>query len=362
MVVVNPLQRVFPVYALFLFVIVITKSMARNTAIKKSEKAVIVATATSGSRGRVKVPIEKQEKEEEEDASNDGESGNAEEEDIESGVDNFDKENEDDEVESESDEDEDEDEDEAKTMLLSARPLRSSSTSSTESYSFLKLGKQMISKGKKGSVNLRSRVVSSSNTNTNTNSSSSSKQNNKNHIKHGAQAAFIVENVWKTSCGSVNVIESAQNKSKLYSNDSTGTGAGKLGKQREERKRSLGKGWFDIAPAEMNETLRADMKVVQMRNYLDPKRFYKNPDKMKNIIGVGTVIEGPEEYTTQRMSKHERKQTLVGEILADRSIKDYTKRKYAEIQQDREKNSRKKKKMGQRKGFGSGSHKVRKLY
>ena len=105
------------------------------------------------------------------------------------------------------------------------------------------------------------------------------------------------------------------------------------------------------------------MKVVQMRNYLDPKHFYKNPDKMKSVIGVGTVIEGPEEFTTQRLTRKERERTLVGEILADSQIKDYTKRKYAEIQQDKERNSRKKKKkLGQRAGVGSGSRKVRKLY
>jgi hypothetical protein len=62
------------------------------------------------------------------------------------------------------------------------------------------------------------------------------------------------------------------------------------------------------------------------------------------------------------MTKRERKQNLVGEVLADKQIKGYTKRKYMEIQKDREKTSKKKKQMGQRKGVGSGSKKIRKFF
>lgn len=71
-----------------------------------------------------------------------------------------------------------------------------------------------------------------------------------------------------------------------------------------------------------------------------PRRFYKNPDKMGKVLHVGTVIEGPSEYFSSRLSRKERKQTIVEEILGDRTLKDYSKRKYSEIQI--EKSSKKK--------------------
>jgi hypothetical protein len=61
-------------------------------------------------------------------------------------------------------------------------------------------------------------------------------------------------------------------------------------------------------------------------------RFYKNPDKMANILHTGTVIEGPSEYKSARMTNRERKQTIVEEILADKKIRDYSKNKFLEIQ------------------------------
>lgn len=79
--------------------------------------------------------------------------------------------------------------------------------------------------------------------------------------------------------------------------------------------------------------------MIQMRNYLDPKRFYKNPDKVGKVLHVGTVIEGPSEYFSSRMTKKERKQTIVEEILGDQTLKNYSKRKYEEIQV--EKNNKK---------------------
>lgn len=70
------------------------------------------------------------------------------------------------------------------------------------------------------------------------------------------------------------------------------------------------------------------------------RRFYKNPDKMGKVLHVGTVIEGPSEYFSSRLSRKERKQTIVEEILGDKTLKDYSKRKYSEIQI--EKSSKKK--------------------
>ena len=61
-------------------------------------------------------------------------------------------------------------------------------------------------------------------------------------------------------------------------------------------------------------------------------RFYKNPDKLGTVLHIGTVIEGPSEYKSARLTNKERKQSIVEEILADKDIKNYSKRKYMEIQ------------------------------
>jgi Fcf2 pre-rRNA processing len=61
---------------------------------------------------------------------------------------------------------------------------------------------------------------------------------------------------------------------------------------------------------------------------------------MGKVLHMGTVIEGPSEYFSSRLSRKERKQTIVEEILGDKTLKDYSKRKYSEIQI--EKSSKKK--------------------
>lgn len=73
-----------------------------------------------------------------------------------------------------------------------------------------------------------------------------------------------------------------------------------------------------------------------MRDVLDPKRFYKKESKKSQQVPeysqVGTIIEGPTEYFTGRLSNKDRKRTLVEEILAGEKSSQRFKSKYAEIQ------------------------------
>ena len=62
------------------------------------------------------------------------------------------------------------------------------------------------------------------------------------------------------------------------------------------------------------------------------ERFYKNPDKLGSVVHVGTVIEGPSEYKSARLTNRERRQTIVEEILADKTVGQYSKKKFGEIQ------------------------------
>lgn len=135
--------------------------------------------------------------------------------------------------------------------------------------------------------------------------------------------------------GKGNSVIEAQRSSSLYDESSSSSSVGPKSQPKNEMK-NLGKGWFDMQPMKLDDNVRRDIKMIQMRNYLDPKRFYKNPDKLGAVLHVGTVIEGPSEYKSSRLTKKERKQSIVDEILADKSIKDYSKRKFNEIQADKQ--------------------------
>ena len=61
----------------------------------------------------------------------------------------------------------------------------------------------------------------------------------------------------------------------------------------KERDSTKGKGWYDMKAPELTEETRRDLEVLQMRNALDPKRFYKKNDR-----------EGLPKYFQVRFSYH----------------------------------------------------------
>jgi len=94
---------------------------------------------------------------------------------------------------------------------------------------------------------------------------------------------------------------------------------------------TAGEGWFNMQPAEMTDELKTDLKVLQMRGYLDPKRFYKSADKPlhkgnKRVVQLGTVVEGMGEFNSSRLTKKQRRQNLTEEIMAETSIRAYARK------------------------------------
>ena len=65
------------------------------------------------------------------------------------------------------------------------------------------------------------------------------------------------------------------------------------------------------------------------------RRFYKNPDKIGKVLHTGTVIEGSGESRAARLTNKQRKQSLLEEVLADKKSRQYSKKKYLEIQKDK---------------------------
>jgi hypothetical protein len=97
---------------------------------------------------------------------------------------------------------------------------------------------------------------------------------------------------------------------------------------------SAGKGWFGMAPTAMTEELKTDLAMIRNRSYLDPKRFYKSADKHNKIVQLGTVIEGPSEYFSSRLTKKQRRSNITEEIMADPSSADYAKNKFKQMSRE----------------------------
>lgn len=135
----------------------------------------------------------------------------------------------------------------------------------------------------------------------------------------------------RTTQGSNKILQ-AQATSGLYDGSNPST----TSQESLDKSETLGKGWFNLKPLPMDDKLKREIQVIQMRNYIDPKRFYKNPDKPGPVLHIGTVVEGPFEYKSSRLTKRERKETLVEELLADESVRKYSKRVFTEIQKTKQ--------------------------
>ncbi|CAD6498698.1 BgTH12-04359 [Blumeria graminis f. sp. triticale] len=100
-------------------------------------------------------------------------------------------------------------------------------------------------------------------------------------------------------------------------------------------KETAGPDWFNLPRTKLTPELKRDLQLIQMRDVLDPKRHYKkdkNRGKIPEYSQVGTVIQGPTEYLSSRLTNRERKRTLLEEILNSEKKTGRFKKKYTEIQ------------------------------
>ena len=107
--------------------------------------------------------------------------------------------------------------------------------------------------------------------------------------------------------------------------------------KRAEREKTKGADWYNMPAPELTEERKNDLELLQMRNVLDPKRFYKknNSENLPKYFQIGTVVDNASDFYTDRVSKKDRKQTMVDELLADAEFKKYQKRKYVQIIDDK---------------------------
>lgn len=110
-------------------------------------------------------------------------------------------------------------------------------------------------------------------------------------------------------------------------------------KRREKRAMGTGAGWFNMHAPQINPEIRHDLEILRMRSVLNPKHFYKKND-MKTLpkyFHVGKVIDSPMDFYSSRLTKKERKKTIVDELMTDAMFTKYNKRKYKEIIEEKQK-------------------------
>eukprot|EP00850_Spirogloea_muscicola_P007291 SM000036S13335 [mRNA] locus=s36:606795:609350:- [translate_table: standard] len=107
---------------------------------------------------------------------------------------------------------------------------------------------------------------------------------------------------------------------------------------RKQAPTTAGPKWFDLPATTITPDMKQELRLLKLRTVLDPKRHYRAPDttKFPKHFQIGTVVEGPADFYSGRLSKKERKQSFGAELLADPGLKQYRKRKYEEIQQQKQ--------------------------
>ncbi|KAI9520428.1 hypothetical protein NQZ68_017128 [Dissostichus eleginoides] len=108
-------------------------------------------------------------------------------------------------------------------------------------------------------------------------------------------------------------------------------------KNRTEREKSTGDGWFNMKAPELTQELKADLQVLKMRGSMDSKRFYKKNDRdgFPKYFQVGTVVDSPIDFYHSRVPMKQRKRTMVEELLNDAEFRQNNKKKYQHIVTER---------------------------
>ncbi|KAL8828888.1 MAG: hypothetical protein Q9170_006405 [Blastenia crenularia] len=101
------------------------------------------------------------------------------------------------------------------------------------------------------------------------------------------------------------------------------------------RKSDAGPDWFHLPRTEVTSELKRDLQLLRMRSTWDPKRHYKSDNRRPLIpeyAQVGNILEGPTEYYSSRISKHDRKRSFVEQVLNAEEGSSRFKSRYADIQ------------------------------
>lgn len=110
-------------------------------------------------------------------------------------------------------------------------------------------------------------------------------------------------------------------------------------------KDNAGADWYNMPRTELTPQLKRDLQVLRMRDVIAMGKQHFKKDNRKEFVPeycqVGTIIAGATDGSSQRLTRKEKKRTIVEEVLSAENASKF-KSKFHEIQE---------KKMSGKKGF-----------
>eukprot|EP00798_Chlamydomonas_sp_ICE-L_P006879 gene6879-30855_t len=115
--------------------------------------------------------------------------------------------------------------------------------------------------------------------------------------------------------------------------------------EKKAAKETAGSKWYDLPATQIDSEMKMQLRLLRLRGAYDPKRFYKGFDvtKFPKYFQVGTVMDSPLDFYSNRLTKAQRKQSMTEELLHDPKITQNRKKRYAKMQEASMKYSRVKK-------------------
>ncbi|KAH6975879.1 Fcf2 pre-rRNA processing-domain-containing protein [Ilyonectria sp. MPI-CAGE-AT-0026] len=102
-----------------------------------------------------------------------------------------------------------------------------------------------------------------------------------------------------------------------------------------QAKATAGSQWFDLPKTELTPEFKRDWQLLRMRGILDPKHQKKAlRASAPEYSHVGEIIAGPTEFYSARLTRKERKGTLLEEVMSSHDGTKFS-AKYAGIQKQK---------------------------
>lgn len=99
---------------------------------------------------------------------------------------------------------------------------------------------------------------------------------------------------------------------------------------------SAGPDWFGLPKTDLTPEAKREFQILRMRGILDPKQHFRK-DNRRHMVPkfsvFGTIVEGTARGERDRLTKKERKNTMVEEVLASQEHNPQFKRRYNKIQE-----------------------------
>ncbi|KAK4166760.1 Fcf2 pre-rRNA processing-domain-containing protein [Cladorrhinum sp. PSN259] len=104
-------------------------------------------------------------------------------------------------------------------------------------------------------------------------------------------------------------------------------------------KDNAGAGWFNMPRTELTTELKRDLQLLRMRDVIAMGKQHYKKDSRKEFVPeycqVGTIIAGATDGANQRLTRREKKQSIVEEVLSADNVSKF-KSKFHEIQEKKQ--------------------------